>query len=285
MTYHCSDGLVGKAWLKAVLLYGVLALGAGGSAVAAGLDCVIEPSEVADVSSAVRGVISSVEVERGDRVEQGQVLARIEASVEQATVALAMARSEATQLIQARKTRLDLAEKRLRRIRELKKSKAVASQDLDEAESERALAKIDLEQAVEERRLAKLELARAQKVLELRTVKSPVSGVVVEVYTSAGELTENQPIMQIAQIDPLHVEAIAPVQLLGTVHEGDIYHVLPEEPVGGQFEAKVSMVERIVDAGSGTFGIQLALPNSEGKLPAGLRCKLQPLDRKQEPAK
>ena len=60
---------------------------------AAKLDCVIEASEEANVSSSVRGVMSVVEVKRGDWVEKGQVLALIESSVEQASVDLARARA------------------------------------------------------------------------------------------------------------------------------------------------------------------------------------------------
>ena len=51
-------------------------------------DCVIEPSARIKVASPVRGIIEEVKVDRGDRVEQGQVIARVKASVEQATVKL-----------------------------------------------------------------------------------------------------------------------------------------------------------------------------------------------------
>jgi multidrug efflux pump subunit AcrA (membrane-fusion protein) len=53
-----------------------------------------------------------------------------------------------------------------------------------------------------------------------------------------------------------------------------VLQVHPEEPIGGQLTAKVSLVERVIDASSGTFGLRLELPNPEGKIPAGLRCRL-----------
>ena len=240
------------------------------------LDCVIEASEVADLSSSVNdGIMSEVYVKRGEWVEKGQVVAQLESSVEQATVDLARAKAETVQLIQARQTRLDLANKRMKRASDLSKNKAIASQDVDEAETEQALAQIELEQAREDQRIARLELERAEKLLALRTITSPISGIVVEIYTSAGESVENQPIIRIAQIDPLYVEAIAPVKLFGAIAEGSMSQVFPEEPIGGQFPAKVSMVEPIVDAPSGTFGVRLILQNPDKALPAGLRCKLR----------
>lgn len=261
-------------WVRKLMITSVFVLGTASAIHAAEFDCVIEASEEADVSSSVRGVMSVVDVERGDWVESGQVLARIESSVEEAAVDLARARAETTKMIQARKTRLNLANKRLKRVRDLKKNKAVASQDLDEAQTEQALATIELEQAREQQLIAKLELARAEKMLALRTVRSPINGVVVEIYTSAGELVEDRPIMRIAQTDPLYVQAIVPVEHFGSIKRGDVFAVSPEEPIGGRFDAEVSMVESIIDAPSGTFAIRLILENKDRELPAGLRCKL-----------
>jgi len=50
--------------------------------------------------------------------------------------------------------------------------------------------------------------------------------------------------------------------------------VFPEEPIGGQYTAKVVIVDQVIDAASGTFGIRLELPNRKYKIPAGLRCQV-----------
>ncbi len=238
------------------------------------LDCVIEPSEVADVSSSVRGIMENVLVERGDWVKKGQVIAKLESSVERANVSLAQAEAEANSLIHARTARLALAEKRLARVLELSKTKSIASQALDEAETDKVLAQAELEQVLQGQHLAQLRLSRAKSVLALRSIQSPVTGTVQTVHVSAGESVEDRPIMTIVQIDPLYVEAIAPVQMFGQIKQDDTAHVYPEEPLGGVFLAKVIMVERVIDAPSGTFGVRLKLSNLENKLPAGLRCKV-----------
>jgi RND family efflux transporter MFP subunit len=240
----------------------------------ADLDCVIEASEIAEVSSSVNGIMTKVLVDRGDSVKQGQIVAELEASVEEASVALARVQAESSTSIAAHEARVELARKELQRVRELASSQSVAARLVDEAETNLVVEQLALDQAHEEKRIAALELERAKANLDLRTIRSPVSGVVVRVYTSASESVEDKPIMQIAQIDPLYVEAIAPVERLGAIHEGMVLQVHPEEPIGGQVTATVSLVERVVDASSGTFGIRLKLPNPEGKIPAGLRCRL-----------
>lgn len=49
--------------------------------------------------------------------------------------------------------------------------------------------------------------------------------------------------------------------------------IMPEAPVNGAYEARVTVVDRVVDAASGTFGVRLELPNPGYKLPAVLKCK------------
>lgn len=177
--------------------------------------------------------------------------------------------------IRAREARVGFAQKQVERIRDLREAQSISSQALDEAETNLVVATIALEQAVEEQEIAALDLDRAKRVLALRTIRSPVSGVVARIYTSASESVEDRPIMQIAQIDPLHVEAIAPVERFGSIEQGMASLVSPEQPIGGEFSATVALVERIIDASSGTFGVRLVLANPDGELPAGLRCKVR----------
>ena len=57
------------------------------------VDCVINPYRVVDVSSPVSGVIEKLSVDRSQQVKAGQVIARLEASVERANVDLARYRA------------------------------------------------------------------------------------------------------------------------------------------------------------------------------------------------
>jgi len=81
--------------------------------------------------------------------------------------------------------------------------------------------------------------------------------------------------MTIAQIDPLNVEVFVPVALYATIKVGTEATVIGEAPVGGRYIAKVEVIDPLMDARSGTFGIRLLLPNPDNKIPAGLRCKVE----------
>ena len=144
-----------------------------------------------------------------------------------------------------------------------------------EAETEAEVARLDLEAAEENRRAAELELRRAMAVLERRTIRSPISGYVVENLLSAGEVVDEETILRLARIDPLQVEVILPSTHYGAIQPGMRGEVTPEGPGAEVHEARVSVVDRIIDPASSTFGVRLELPNPEHTIPGGLRCQVR----------
>ena len=241
-------------------------------------DCMIEARQNIEIRSPVEAVIESVRVRRGDVVRKGQVLVTLSSGPEQAALALAKSRAEMQGEIKAAEARVEIAHKKVERARELFKQNFISANARDEAEAEFKLATEELRRARENQRLAVLEAERAAEVLALRTIRSPFNGIVVEVLLRPGEfgaITFKDPIMKLAEIDPLNVEVLLPVTLYGKVKAGQRATVMPESPVGGRYDTVVRVVDRIVDAASGTFGVRLELPNRQQKLPAGLRCRVQ----------
>jgi RND family efflux transporter MFP subunit len=237
-------------------------------------DGLIEPRMVVKVGSGVYGIMDTVTVDRGDMVKAGQVVATLQSGVERATMELAQARAEMEATIKGKKEELEFAIRRLNRLKDLYDRKAIPSNEWDDAETKKILAEHQLAEAYENKKLAEMELKRSTEVVNRMTVKSPLTGVVVERFLSPGEYIENQAILKLAQIDPLYVEIIMPVKTLGSVKVGMKGAVKPEAPVGGMYTAKVIVVDRVVDAASGTFGVRLELPNPEYRLPPGLKCKV-----------
>jgi RND family efflux transporter MFP subunit len=238
------------------------------------LDGLIEPFLIVKVGSPVTGILETVEVDRGDMVRKGQVLATLQSEVEQATIELARARAEMESTIRAGEARLKFSQRKQQRMEELHRKKVIPFEQMDESRTNSALALIELAEARENKHLAELELKRSIEVVKRMTIYSPITGVVVERFLSAGEHVEDQPILQLAQINPLNVEVFAPVELLGTIKVGMPANVTLEKPMGSVYKARVKIVDPVVDAASGTFGVRLQLPNPKYRLPAGLKCKV-----------
>lgn len=215
-------------------------------------------------------------MQRGASVKKGQALAQLSSGPERAALELARSRATNEGEIKSASTRVQITHKKLERAEELVKKSFVSANARDEAEAEHRLALEQLRVALENRRLAELEVRRAEEVLAQREIRSPVSGVVVEVMLRPGELTssnQKEPIVKLAQVDPLNVELILPVREFGRIKPRQRAWVLPEAPVGGKYTATVEVVDAVLDAASGTFGVRLTLPNPERRIPAGLKCR------------
>jgi len=233
--------------IQAATLCGLF-LGTALSAQEQDLDGLIEPYEVVEISSRVPGILDEVAVKRGDLVEKEQVLARLKDSLEKIAVKLARARVE-------------FSTRRAERNEELYQAQLVSVHEKDELETEILINKLQVEEAVE--------------ILAMRTIRSPVQGLVVERSREPGESVGAEPILTIARIDPLNVEVIVPVERFGTIAKGMRAEVRPEAPVGGMFVGEVTIVNQVIDAASGTFGVRVEVPNHDYKLPAGLKCKVR----------
>jgi RND family efflux transporter MFP subunit len=172
--------------------------------------------------------------------------------------------------------RLQFLRRKLGRVDELH-SKSISSQAaLDEAEAEANVAAQQLKEAELTRELARLEVRHAEEVLNQRTIRSPINGVVVERLLVPGEYRNDQsPILTLAQIDPLRIEVFVPTAYYGQILIGSQAKVRPESPIGGVYSATVVVVDHVLDAASGTFGVRLALPNPDSALPAGIRCMVE----------
>jgi RND family efflux transporter MFP subunit len=239
------------------------------------LDGFIEPYEVANVGTSVSGVIDSIEADRGDIVKKGKILARLDTRVEQSTVNLIKARSEMEASVSLRRTRVEFADREYGRRKELFEKGIIPDYDMDEAETNLQIAQQELQEIQEQMHITALELKQAEAVLARRIIRSPISGVVVERFLSPGELASDQPMFKLAQLDPLNVEVIAPVSYLGFIKEGKKVEVIPEEPLGKTYIGIVKIVDRVLDAASGTFGIRIELSNKDLSLPAGLKCTVK----------
>lgn len=240
------------------------------------LDCVMQPHFVVALGSPVNGLLVEIRVDRGDIVRRGQLVAKLESSVEEATVELADIRAQSDVELRTGRARLEFQMAKFARAQALN-AKAVVSDEVKERiQAEKRLAELDVDQAELNMKVAALELKRARKILNKHTLLSPIDGVIVKRSLSVGEYVyEQAQVVTIAGIDPLNVEVFVPIARYGSIETGMSAEVRPEEPVGGVHVARVTVVDQVFDAASGTFGVRLELPNPDHSLPAGLKCKVR----------
>jgi RND family efflux transporter MFP subunit len=239
-------------------------------------DCVIEPEQVVKLASQATGLITRLDVDRGDIVAKGQVLGTLSDEVERANLALARARATNDHDIAGNQARLAYLQRKHGRASQLATGNLVSRNTSEEAEAEMKVAENQLRLAVLNREVAQLEVAQAEALLRQRALVSPIDGVVMERLLRVGEFRHDQsPVFTLAQVDPLRVEVFVPAALHGQVRAGMAAQVVPELPGAQPVAARVAVVDPVMDAASGTFGVRLALPNPDNVLPAGVRCAVR----------
>jgi membrane fusion protein (multidrug efflux system) len=216
------------------------------------LDCLIEPSMEVKLGSPVDGIIAEIRVERGASVRRGQPLVLLNSQVEAAAVDSARGKAE-------------FARRKAERNDELYKQQLISIQERDQLETEA--------------KLAELELREREANLRLRTISSPIDGVVVDRLMSPGDQISRAggQILRLMRIDPLFVEVVAPAAMFGRIRAGASAQVIPDGLGQKSYTAKVSVIDRVIDAASGTFRVRLELRNPNHAIPAGLRCRMQGL--------
>ena len=235
----------------------------------------IEPFELVNIGSPVEGVVADVKVQRSSSVKKGEPLVVLDSSVENAVVERARVLAEVEGELKLQKERLEFAKRMQARVEELFNSDAISAEKNDAAAPDVTLARARLQKAKENRALAKLDLQRAKAMLNQRTIKSPLSGIVIERYVSPGEFVASQPLLRIAQMDPLRVEVILPAEMFKKIKPGMEAQVIPETEQEGSYSSVVTIVDRVIDPASGTFGVRLELPNPDYRLPSGLKCAVR----------
>jgi membrane fusion protein (multidrug efflux system) len=212
------------------------------------LDCLLMPSMEVSLASPVVGVIRTVTVDRGDSVNQEDIVVELYDQVERAALRLNTAQAE-------------YGQRTIERNRGLYERNLISEQEKEEIEINNRVFALEAEQTLAH--------------IEQKQIRTPVSGIVTERFLDPGEYVGDQPILTISRLDPLYVEVVLPVERYGSIKRGMKTRVILASPVSGTYEAKVKLVDKVIDAASGTFRVRLMLSNPGNKIPAGLKCQIQ----------
>ncbi len=240
------------------------------------IDCVVQPGQIAALGSAVPGVLSKVNVNRSDYVSAGTVLAELESDVERASLQLANRLATLNTATRLRQLNADFGSRTLQRNQSLFQKASISKQTLDQVKTEALIAEMQVQQERENIEVAGIEVMRAKAVLNRRSIRAPFDGAIMERYKTVGEYVADEPVLQIASLDPLHVEVIVPMSKLGVIESGMLGQISMSVPgfEDQTFDAIVRRIDPVGDAASATYGVLLELPNPDLIIPSGVRCQV-----------
>ncbi len=256
-----------------VLLYLTLPAIANAELLADSTACLVKPKQVVQLGSSVFGVLAELRVGRADVVTKGQIIGKLDTSVEEAQLALNKFQAQSTSALRAAQTDLAFNQRELERQVGLAKNMWSRIDAVDGARTKVAEDEIAIEKAKDEQNIAQLETARSLAQYNLRLIRSPLNGVVSDVKLEPGEfIYETTPIVTLAQLDPLTVDLVLPNKLYGSVKIGEAVELHLLEPVDKVVNSTIDVIDPLIDPASDTFRVRLTLRNPGNKIPAGIRC-------------
>jgi RND family efflux transporter MFP subunit len=219
------------------------------------------------------GRIATIEVEEGERVESGQVVARLDARVLEATLAIAEARASETASVESAQAVLNKRRLRLDTLLGLKVKGHAHAEEIAQARADLAVAEANLAVIWEDQVVAGLERDRVIQQIEHRSLRSPFAATVLEVLKEVSEVVrpQDEPILRLADIDRLSIELHVPTETIAGLSPGAIVRLdCPATSTEGT--ATVEFVSPVTDAESGTVKVRLRVDDTGGGVRAGIRC-------------
>jgi RND family efflux transporter MFP subunit len=223
-----------------------------------------ESPEVSNVAVAITGRVARVEVDKGERVRQGQPLLVLETQYLELDVRRGKAEVARAQAM------LDEAKQDFARKEQLRAKDSVPQSTFDRSKATYEQAEASLESA-------KATLGTAQQRLYDSVLRAPFDGVVMERKTAAGErLSERQDVaFVLARTTPLLLRFDVPERYLAVVKEGQAVQAHADPFPGESFDGRVSVIGQTIDSKSRTFFVEASFPNKDGRLRPGLFARVE----------
>lgn len=220
---------------------------------------IVRPNQGAMLSAQMPGVVKEILVQAGQTVKKGDVLVRLDSSVEQAT-------------LNASKAQLPSVKDIYHRYLKLFKTKSVSRQELDNAK-----AKYDALVA---------NIKALQATIERRQIVAPFNGVAGIVKVNVGQfINAGTEIVRVEDHSQMKVDFSIAQNNLGDLHLNQQLKAITDAYVGKEFKAKVVAIDPAINPNTGLVDVQAVFDsNANSSLLSGMftRLKLELITQKNQ---
>jgi len=255
------------------------------------------PYQEVELHAKVAGYIRHINVDIGDKVKQGQVLATLDVPELLAQVQGAQAGVRQTQAQIVRSTSdvarananyaaLHAAAKRLQQASDARPG-LIAQQELDDAQArdQAGAAQVDSAKSALSAMQQELGISQAQQqqvstMADYSRITAPFGGVITWRYADTGALIQagtsnagSAPVVKIADMSMLRLRLPVPESLAGLVHTGDTAAIYVEA-LNITFVGKIARSTDALDPATRTMQVEVDVPNAKGQLTPGMYAEV-----------
>jgi membrane fusion protein, multidrug efflux system len=234
----------------------------------------VEPLETAQVHSRASGFVAEWLVDMGDRVEAGQLLARLDTpeldrETEQARATLERAEASVAQA----RAMAEYATSTHRRFEALAPERVISQQQLAEYAAQAHVADANIRVALAERNARAADLERLEQLRRFARIVAPFAGTVSARHVDRGALItggSSGPLYEIVVTDPVRVFVQVPQSLVTEIRSGLKVDVVVSEYPGSVFAGTLTRTSGTLDPASRTMRAEVRVPNGDGRLLPGM---------------
>ena len=272
----------------------------------------IRPNSQVELAFKVGGYVAQIlqvpghngrlrEVQEGDRVQKGGVLARLRASDYQvkrnqvhATLAEGKAAQEqARSVLTEAEASLEQAHADYNRAKNLLQMQSLARSDFDAAKARYEVAQASVEQARAQLKMAEArvaavqaQLAESEIALGDTTLVAPMDGTILKRHVELGSLAAPGTVMfELADTSSVKVVFGVPDVVMQTLALGSPLSVSSEAIPGRRFRGTISRLSPSADPTSRIFEVELLIANPKNELKPGMVVGLEMADPRHVPGK
>lgn len=209
----------------------------------------LETEEEALVVAKVGGEVEELLAEEGDRVNQGDVLARLDG--DRLSLQMQQSRANVRKLEQEYERNVELHDKGL--------VSAGAFEGI----------KYELDSLRAAYDMAKLELSYTE-------IRAPIDGIVSERLIKVGNtISINDPVFRVTDMNPLLSYLFVPEKEFRRLRPGQSAQMIVDAIPGEAFQASILRISPVVDPETGTFKVTLAVTDETERLKPGMFGRFQ----------
>jgi len=224
------------------------------------------------VASEEAGLVVELSVEAGDRVTEGQVIARLRDELLQHEVARRDAeRVSAEALVQEREAQVEKAARDVQRLEDLRRQQGASETEVDDGRTRLKEAEARLAQARADLLSAQAEEKTARQRLDNMEVKAPFAGSVTAKHVEIGHwASEGDTVIDLVEYDRVDAYLDVPERFVRALKPGETVIELRIPALGASVSDKVDTIVASGDRLARTFPVRVRLKNDQGALRPGM---------------
>lgn len=208
----------------------------------------LQAEHAASVIAEMPGTVLSIDVEEGDRVRKGRILARLDAD-----------RSRLT--LRQNEAELGKLQNELDRNERLIDRKLIAATTFDQSQSQYLAQRADTD-------LARMKVRKSE-------ITAPFDGIVTRRWIKRGQfMAANSTAFDIADFSDLTTRLSIPERDAAALKVGQAVDIAVDAIPNKRFSGTIKRIAPIVDEASGTVAVTVAADNTSKQLRPGLFCRL-----------